>query len=110
MNLKDQSLSQLRKLKQDVEKAIVRKEAEQIKAAKAAVEKVVKDFGVDLSDLIGSPKPAKKPAAKKSPAARAKPMYKNPMDPKQTWTGKGRRPKWFLDATANGKTDEELRA
>ena len=27
-----------------------------------------------------------------------------------TWTGRGRRPQWYLDALAAGKTDADLRA
>jgi DNA-binding protein H-NS len=36
------------------------------------------------------------------------PKYRNPDNPKQTWTGKGKRPKWFLDAIASGMTPEDL--
>ena len=36
------------------------------------------------------------------------PKYRNPYNPKQTWTGKGKRPQWFLDALAEGKTEEDL--
>jgi DNA-binding protein H-NS len=36
--------------------------------------------------------------------------YANPADPKVTWRGFGKRPRWFLDAIASGKTEPDLRA
>ncbi|QLG87676.1 H-NS histone family protein [Chitinibacter bivalviorum] len=34
--------------------------------------------------------------------------YRNPNDPSQTWTGRGRQPAWIQDWVANGGTLEEL--
>jgi len=35
--------------------------------------------------------------------------YRNPEDPKQTWTGRGKRPGWLKDAINSGKKLEDLR-
>jgi len=34
--------------------------------------------------------------------------YRNPANPDQTWSGKGRQPDWFKKATAAGKRPEDL--
>jgi len=103
------SLSELRKLAKDVQKAINAAETKRHKEARAAVEKVAKEYGVPITDLLAQdkakPKRRKKPSAKKT-SAKAK--YRNPADPTQTWTGKGRRPKWYLDAIAAGKSETDL--
>jgi DNA-binding protein H-NS len=31
------------------------------------------------------------------------PKYRNPANPKQTWTGRGRQPGWIKDGLAKGK-------
>ena len=36
------------------------------------------------------------------------PKYANPADPSQTWTGRGRKPKWVNDALSAGKSLESL--
>lgn len=36
------------------------------------------------------------------------PKYRNPADPSQTWSGRGKRPNWFKDALAKGKKESDL--
>lgn len=35
--------------------------------------------------------------------------YRNPYDPNQTWTGRGKRPNWFKDALAAGHSEESMK-
>ncbi len=37
------------------------------------------------------------------------PMYRNPENPEQTWSGRGARPKWFKAAIEAGKTPESMK-
>lgn len=37
------------------------------------------------------------------------PKYRNPANPEQTWTGRGKRPRWFSDALAKGRKESDLR-
>ena len=34
--------------------------------------------------------------------------YANPANPEQTWTGRGRKPNWVIEALDNGKSIEDL--
>jgi DNA-binding protein H-NS len=34
--------------------------------------------------------------------------YRNPGDPTQTWSGRGKRPRWFIDALDRGKKESDL--
>jgi DNA-binding protein H-NS len=36
------------------------------------------------------------------------PKYRNPENPKQTWTGRGKRPNWLNDALKAGKSLDDL--
>jgi len=39
---------------------------------------------------------------------KVKPKYRNPADPSQTWTGRGKRPRWYAAALAAGKKERDL--
>lgn len=41
---------------------------------------------------------AVKPRAGTGNREKAEPKYRNPNDPSQTWSGRGRTPKWLLEA------------
>ena len=92
MNLNEMSLKDLKAHQKEVAKAIATFEARAKKAALAELEKKASEMGYALSDLLGAGK-AKKPAPAK---------YRNPADPSQTWTGRGRTPQWMKDFESAG--------
>jgi len=55
---------------------------------------------------------AAKPAAKRtrSPNAgrKVEPKYRNPANPSETWTGRGKPPRWLATELAGGKTREDF--
>ena len=61
---------------------------------------------IDRFHPEGAAKPNKKSAGKKTVLA---PKYANPKNPAETWTGKGRKPGWFVAALAAGRTEDQLR-
>ena len=96
-NLKGMSLKELNKLQDEVGKALeTAKEHERSQALEAAEQAAAK-FGFSLGELSGTPKSK---ALKKRAKAAAK--YKNPADPEQTWSGRGRKPQWIHDSLAAG--------
>jgi DNA-binding protein H-NS len=53
------------------------------------------------------------PSVKSAPRARRKyprvfPKYRNPKQPSETWSGRGKRPRWLADALQEGHTIEEF--
>jgi len=101
MNLDSLSLDELKKLKKDAEKAIADFTTRERNKALAEVEAFARDRGLapaDLADLL---------SGKKS-RAKAAPKYANPADPSQTWTGRGRHPRWVDAALAAGKSLGDL--
>jgi DNA-binding protein H-NS len=65
-----------------------------------------KSLGVSITDLFGksAPKPVKVAPPKKRAGKRARPpiKFKGP-NPEDTWTGRGRRPRWLVALEAEGK-------
>lgn len=109
IDLKTMTRKELEKLKSQVEKAIEKLAEKDKKAAIAAAEKAVAAHGFTLADITGEAAPVKKTRKKNAgPKTASAAKYKNPSDPSQTWTGKGRQPQWFKDALAAGKAPEAL--
>lgn len=77
------------------------------KAAKKTAKKTTKK-AVKKAVKKAAKKTAKKTVRKGRTGAKVAPKYRNPADPKVTWTGRGRQPLWFADLLKKGKKAEEL--
>lgn len=93
------SLKELRDLRAKLERAINSYEDRKRREALAAVESAAREHGFNLAELTGS-KPKR--------AGTVAPKYVNPDDPTLTWTGRGRKPRWVLEAQENGKSLDDL--
>lgn len=106
-DLKSMTRKELEKLKIDVEKALEKLTEKDRKAALAAAEKAAAAHGFSLSDITSETSP-KTRKAKSGPKKVSPPKYRNPANPEQTWTGKGRQPEWFKTALAAGTTPDSM--
>ncbi len=94
------SLGELKKMQKDVAKAIATFEDRQKAEARSKVEALARDLGYSLAELVGTEtKSSRAPGAAK---------YRHPGNPALTWSGRGRKPQWFVDALAAGKTAEDM--
>lgn len=107
-NLDSMSLTELKKLSKAVTRAIEGYDTRQKAKAVVALEEKAKEFGFTLSDLLSEVGAKSKP--QKSGSTRAKPQakYASPSDPSITWSGRGRKPSWFKEALAAGKSPETM--
>lgn len=105
IDLTTMSSKELSDLRSDVEtalkEAVVREKAQ----ARMAAEKAAAEFGFSLTDVLGGGDATRRKSDDKPVSP---PKYRNPADPAQTWTGRGRKPAWFNDAMANGASPEDL--
>ena len=99
-NLEALSLKDLRQLQKDLAKAISTYEDRHKAEARAKLDAIAKEMGYSLADLIGAEvKPTRAPATAK---------YRHPENPGLTWSGRGRKPLWFVAALDAGKAPEDL--
>lgn len=101
INLDKLSRKELLELRDQLEKALENAEARERQEALKAAEKAAAEFGFSLSDLA-----SQTPRSAKGTKARAK--YRNPAEPSQTWTGRGRKPQWVHDALKAGADISDL--
>ncbi|MGH1368329.1 MAG: H-NS family nucleoid-associated regulatory protein [Maritimibacter sp.] len=108
ISLKGMTRKELEKLSKDIEKQLEKLAAQEKRDALAAAEKAAKALGYSLADLTGdTPLKAQKPT-KKDGRSQVAPKYRNPDGSGETWTGRGRKPKWVEAHLAAGKTLESI--
>lgn len=93
------SYAELRKLQERIEVAIAAKRVEDAATTKEQLRAMAEKAGFSLSELFG-----KRGAKKSSGEVR----YRNPKDTSQTWTGRGRKPNWLVDAVKKGAKMESF--
>ena len=86
-----------------------------IAQVRAAINRVVRGSGYTMEELFGTkaaaPARARKAAgtAKKAKAGgKVPPKYRNPSNPAETWTGRGKQPRWLAEYTAGGRKVEDF--
>lgn len=99
MELNSLSLKELKDLQVRVAKAISNYEDRRKREAIAQLESNARDLGFSLSDLVDAT------AKKKSVSA---PRFANPANPEDTWSGRGRKPRWYIEAVDGGMDPADL--
>lgn len=94
------SLKELKDLQSQVAKAISGFEDRRKREALAELEEIARAKGFSLAELTGTA-----PSRKRSPSVA---KYANPANPADTWSGRGRKPRWFSEALAKGKKPESM--
>ena len=65
---------------------------------------MVKAEGLARDEVLGRQGTRGRGRGKSKVAAK----YRNPSNPEQTWSGRGKRPRWYHDALAAGKKEKDL--
>ena len=89
---------------------IKRAEARQIELRKENTQKIrakiaamVQAEGLDFDEVMG-----RRSKGRGDSRGKVKAKYCNPADPSQKWSGRGRRPLWFIAAVKAGKKEKDL--
>ena len=104
MELEGLSLKELKKLERDVAIAIASYETRARAEAMSALEAKARELGFTLAELAEAAVTSTK---RRVPVAV---KFRNPANPKQTWSGRGRKPEWFEAAMAQGVPPDTLQA
>ena len=98
IDLESMSKDELLNLKKDVDRALKTVESRRKAEAQRAAEEAAKQYGFTLNEL----------QARSGKGPKGAPKYRNPDDPTQTWTGRGRRPQWLDAALERGMSITDL--
>lgn len=88
IDLSSLSVKELKDLRSKIEEAISDREKTERAELKAKMAALAADHGFSLDDLIGG---------RRGKAGKGTVKYRNPENPEETWTGRGRKPNWLND-------------
>lgn len=100
LNLNAMSLRELKDLHTHVTRAIASYEDRKKKEALAELEEKAREMGFSLAELTGAQIPRKR--------TQAGAKYANPANRSETWSGRGRKPRWFAEAISAGQSPDDL--
>jgi DNA-binding protein H-NS len=98
-DLDKMSYAELTEMLNRIGRLIVEKRDAERAALRAKVTQLARDHGFDVSDLVG------RGGRGRNGAVAIK--YRDPSNPQNTWTGRGRMPRWMAAAMKGGKMKKE---
>jgi DNA-binding protein H-NS len=100
IDLKSMSMDELWSLHEFVASALSRK----VSAEKARLDERLRQL-----DLGAVPHNVKKMSHARRPYPRVLPKYRNPVEPSETWAGRGKKPRWLTAQLKSGKKIDDFR-
>lgn len=93
IDLSGYDLAELKGLQFDIEQEIKRRARDERERARERIHALAAGAGIPLDALVD----------------KTVPRYRNPADSGQTWTGRGRQPRWIAEALASGRSLDEFK-
>ncbi|MDO8606142.1 MAG: H-NS histone family protein [Phaeospirillum sp.] len=111
MTGKNPSLADLLKQQEELAEKIKQAKAEELESCRADALSLIESRGFTVAEILGTPATTRgrKPKAPDDARAQVAPKFRNPDNPSETWTGRGRQPKWIAAKIAGGVTMESLK-
>jgi DNA-binding protein H-NS len=97
-SLDKMSYAQLAALRTRVDGLMVEKQSAERAALRQKMADMAKDHGLSLDEVLGKRRKGKGSVAVK---------YRDPKNPDNTWTGRGRMPLWMVAATKGSKAKKD---
>ncbi|MEP2531815.1 H-NS histone family protein [Shimia sp.] len=102
MDLEGMDAGQLTELKSQIDIQLVKLETARKANALKAVQEAAEKYGFSLDEI------ANVAGKRQGGLTKGVPKYVHPDDKSKTWTGKGRKPKWFDEALAAGIAPDQM--
>ena len=105
IDIKSLNQNQLNDLIQKAQARQQELEKEKVTRVREKVQALLKAEGISFEEVFGAGAAVR---GKRRGTGSVAPKYRNPADPEQTWSGRGKRPRWFNDALKAGKKEKDL--
>ena len=97
-DLEKMTYAQLTEMEAKIERIKLEKQNSERAAVRKQLMDMAKEHGFDIRELMDGRKKGKGTVAAK---------YRDPKNPENTWTGRGRMPRWMVAATRGGKANKD---
>ena len=106
-NLENLTEAELKDLIQSAQAALDRLVAKRARSTLKEAKRMAAEVGFEIT-FVKTGKPAGGKAKPPSTRAKVLPKYRNPDNPDEAWSGRGRQPKWVRASLAEGQSLEDL--
>jgi DNA-binding protein H-NS len=96
--LEKMSYAELAETRTQIDRLMVEKQNSERVALRQKLADMAKEHGLTLDEVLGKGRKGKGSVA---------PKYRDPKNPENTWTGRGRMPLWMVAATKGNKTKKD---
>ncbi|MGC9457438.1 MAG: H-NS family nucleoid-associated regulatory protein [Halothiobacillaceae bacterium] len=103
VDLSQMSADELKALVEQAESSLRERHQRRIMELRKEAEELAREMGMSVGEVFGL---EGRGAAQKS---KLPPKFMNPNNPKQTWTGRGKRPRWLAEALERGEPEDKFR-
>jgi DNA-binding protein H-NS len=97
-DLEKMTYAELTEMEAKIERIKLEKQNSERAAVRKQLMDMAKEHGFDIRELMDGRKKGKGTVAAK---------YRDPKNPENTWTGRGRMPRWMVAATKGGRVKKE---
>lgn len=102
------SLADLNAARDIIAEATEAAEAKAIDDVRAEIQRLAASVGRSAEDIISAANAGKRSRAPKPDAAEKVVKFRNTANADETWSGRGKRPRWLHEALASGASLEEF--
>ena len=107
MNLESMSIDEMWQLHERVIQVLSARLTSEKRELEKRLAKLRQDK--DLPRPLSADQPAKDRVQKRRKYPRVLPRYRNPDDPSETWSGRGKQPRWLAAALTKGRAIDEFK-
>ena len=103
-DISELSVEELKRLQEEAEALIASKKDQAIEDAYNQIIAIAENVGYSVEELLELGEQKRKKTTRKA----VEPRYRNKNNAEETWTGRGKQPRWVVDALAKGKKLDDL--
>ena len=103
-DISDLSVEELKRLQVEAEALIVSKKDQAIEDAYDQIVAIADGLGFSIEELLELGEQKRKKTTRKA----VEPRYRNKNNPEQTWTGRGKQPRWLVAELEKGAKLEDF--
>ncbi|ENG7912696.1 H-NS histone family protein [Acinetobacter baumannii] len=104
LEIENLSIEELKNLQEEAEALIASKKDQAIVDAYNQIIEIAENTGFSVEQLLEFGAQKRKKSARKS----VEPRYRNKSNPEETWTGRGKQPKWLVAEIEKGAKLEDF--
>jgi DNA-binding protein H-NS len=105
IDLSNYNVKELKGLQLDIEQEIKTRQLGDLAKARQQILAIAEEAGMPVEELLA----LNKKKLSKGKGQKVEQQYQNPADQAQTWTGRGRQPRWIAEGLASGKQLSDFR-